>query len=110
MPTCSRRAHCEMRQVPGGCRRQLSQAMQTLVGTKGLSLMLVVTGLRGKAVSKLAFQSDPNALLRGVPRALTGFTLISSLWLSMMIAGLWFGYWIRQEGLQLTHIALLSLP
>jgi uncharacterized membrane protein len=24
-----------------------------------------------------------------------------------MIAGLWFGYWIRQDILQLTHIALL---
>ncbi|BEP96926.1 DUF2165 domain-containing protein (plasmid) [Acidovorax sp. A79] len=27
--------------------------------------------------------------------------------LSMHLGGLWFGYWIRQQSLQLTHIALL---
>ncbi len=27
----------------------------------------------------------------------------------MMSGGLWFGYWIRQEGLQLTHVALLGM-
>lgn len=25
----------------------------------------------------------------------------------MLLGGLWFGYWIRQEGLQLTHLALV---
>ncbi|CAM2827203.1 Predicted small integral membrane protein [Pseudomonas gessardii] len=25
----------------------------------------------------------------------------------MLLAGLWFGYWIRQEGLQLTHLLLV---
>lgn len=45
----------------------------------------------------------------GVAIALTGFALLALLWLGMMIAGLWFGYWIRQEGLQLTHIALLAV-
>jgi len=25
----------------------------------------------------------------------------------MHLAGLWFGYWIRQDTLQLTHVALL---
>jgi predicted small integral membrane protein len=46
---------------------------------------------------------------RGIEAALIGFALLSLLWLGMMIAGLWFGYWIRQEGLQLTHIALLAV-
>ena len=32
---------------------------------------------------------------------------LSAFLLAMHLAGLWFGYWIRQEGLQLTHIALL---
>lgn len=45
----------------------------------------------------------------GVTAALTGFTLLAGLWLLMMIGGLWFGYWIRQERLQLTHIALLAV-
>lgn len=26
---------------------------------------------------------------------------------AMLLGGLWFGYWIRQEGLQLTHLALI---
>ncbi|MEE1867571.1 MULTISPECIES: DUF2165 family protein [Pseudomonas] len=26
---------------------------------------------------------------------------------AMLLGGLWFGYWIRQEGLQLTHLALV---
>ncbi|MCL8040922.1 DUF2165 domain-containing protein, partial [Pseudomonas aeruginosa] len=25
----------------------------------------------------------------------------------MLLGGLWFGYWIRQEGLQLTHLLLV---
>lgn len=33
--------------------------------------------------------------------AMLGFTF------SMLLGGLWFGYWIRQEGLQLTHLVLV---
>jgi len=36
--------------------------------------------------------------------ALSAFT---TFLLAMHLGGLWFGYWIRQERLQLTHIALL---
>lgn len=35
--------------------------------------------------------------------ALSGF---SSFVFAMLLGGLWFGYWIRQEGLQLTHLVL----
>lgn len=45
----------------------------------------------------------------GVAVALGGFALLTILWFMMMIGGLWFGYWIRQEGLQLTHLALLAV-
>ena len=45
----------------------------------------------------------------GVAAALTGFALLTSLWFMMMIGGLWFGYWIRQEVLQLTHLTLLAV-
>lgn len=45
----------------------------------------------------------------GVTAALAGFSLLAGLRLMMMIGGLWFGYWIRQEGPQLTHIALLAV-
>ncbi|CAI8888855.1 MULTISPECIES: DUF2165 family protein [Pseudomonas] len=33
--------------------------------------------------------------------AFLGFTF------AMLLGGLWFGYWIRQEGLQLTHLVLV---
>lgn len=36
--------------------------------------------------------------------ALSGF---AGFIFAMHLGGLWFGYWIRQEGLQLTHLALL---
>jgi predicted small integral membrane protein len=36
-----------------------------------------------------------------------GFSLLAMAWFAMLIGGLWFGYWIRQEILQLTHLALL---
>ncbi|RYX91996.1 MAG: DUF2165 family protein [Comamonadaceae bacterium] len=36
--------------------------------------------------------------------ALTSFTAFI---LAMHLGGMWFAYWIRQEGLQLTHISLL---
>ncbi|MNJ81791.1 hypothetical protein D3C77_807820 [compost metagenome] len=26
---------------------------------------------------------------------------------AMLLGGIWFGYWIRQEGLQLTHLLLM---
>ena len=32
---------------------------------------------------------------------------LSAFLLAMHLGGLWFGYWIRQEGLQLTHLVLL---
>lgn len=35
--------------------------------------------------------------------ALSGF---SAFVFAMLLGGLWFGYWIRQEGLQLTHLVL----
>ncbi|WP_217424828.1 DUF2165 family protein [Pandoraea aquatica] len=41
--------------------------------------------------------------------ATLGLSALSAAWLMMMIGGLWFGYWIRQEGLQLTHMMLLTL-
>lgn len=36
-----------------------------------------------------------------------GLSAFTAFLLAMHLGGLWFAYWIRQEGLQLTHIALL---
>jgi predicted small integral membrane protein len=36
-----------------------------------------------------------------------GFSLLMIAWFAMLVGGLWFGYWIRQDALQMTHLALL---
>jgi predicted small integral membrane protein len=36
-----------------------------------------------------------------------GLSVFTMFLFAMHLGGLWFGYWIRQEGLQLTHIGLL---
>lgn len=41
--------------------------------------------------------------------ATLGLAAHATAWILMMSGGLWFGYWIRQEGLQLTHVALLTM-
>ena len=35
------------------------------------------------------------------------FSLAVIFLCGMLLGGLWFGYWIRQEGLQLTHLLLV---
>lgn len=57
----------------------------------------------------VASQPLPGTALWGASVVLIGFSLLAALWLAIMIGGLWFSYWIRQEGLQLTHIVLLAV-
>jgi predicted small integral membrane protein len=37
------------------------------------------------------------------------FAGLAALWFGFLIAGSWFGCWIRQDGLQRTHLILLGL-
>ena len=37
------------------------------------------------------------------------FAGLAALWFGFLIAGAWFGCWIRQDGLQRTHLVLLGL-
>lgn len=92
-------------------RRALTSSRLAAVA---LVLILVVQiaaalllGLGGALLLADALGAGPP--LWGVAAALAGFALLASLWFMMMIGGLWFGYWIRQEGLQLTHLTLLAV-
>lgn len=67
----------------------------------------VALGIGGALL--ISGQSQGETFSLATSWALIGFTLLTGLWFAMMIGGLWFGYWIRQESLQLTHIALLAL-
>jgi predicted small integral membrane protein len=44
-------------------------------------------------------------------RTLAGYAFagFAALWFGFLIAGTWFGCWIRQDGLQRTHLVLLGL-
>lgn len=39
--------------------------------------------------------------------ALVGLLVCAICWVSMLVGGLWFAYWIRQEGLQIAQLCLL---
>lgn len=97
----------------------LSEApeIKTPLSTRSISAPLVhraallwIMALQGLAAALLV--SGTVALfMAGEPetgRALVNFGLcaLCACWLSMLLGGLWFAYWIRQEGLQLTHLAL----
>lgn len=45
----------------------------------------------------------------GLAMATAGLSALTAAWLVMLCGGLWFAYWIRQEGLQLTHLTLLAV-
>lgn len=52
----------------------------------------------------LVMTGDLTAARPWLNLALTGF---ATFLLAMHLGGLWFGYWIKQEGLQQTHLTLL---
>jgi len=47
-----------------------------------------------------------DGLLAARPWLNVALSAFSAFVFAMLLGGLWFGYWIRQEGLQLTHLAL----
>ncbi|WP_087687742.1 DUF2165 family protein [Pandoraea sp. PE-S2R-1] len=89
------------------------------VDAKGLAVMalIVMIVLQGMAAICLAYGGMQLAVAlasggsdaAGMHWGMFGLTALAAAWLLMMIGGLWFGYWIRQEGLQLTHMMLLVL-
>ena len=47
-----------------------------------------------------------DGLLSARPWLNLALSAFSAFVFAMLLGGLWFGYWIRQEGLQLTHLVL----
>ena len=98
-----------LRQAPAVDTPLLARA----IGSPGLhrAALLLVLGLQILAAVTCALGSYHLAIGGGLMAARPWLNLaLSSLAASlfaMHLGGLWFAYWIRQEGLQLTHIALL---
>jgi predicted small integral membrane protein len=69
-----------------------------------LALQIVAAGACWIGACTLIVGGDLAAARPSLNIAMSGF---AAFLLAMHLGGLWFGYWIRQEGLQLTHIGLL---
>ena len=69
-----------------------------------LALQIVAAGACWIGSYQLVIGGNLGAARPWLNIALSGFAVFL---LAMHLGGLWFGYWIRQEGLQLTHVALL---
>lgn len=74
-----------------------------------IALQIAATVCLGWGGMQLAGAIGHGATAAAIAWATLGLSALSAAWLMMMIGGLWFGYWIRQEGLQLTHMMLLTL-
>ncbi|ODP33459.1 hypothetical protein A9762_19065 [Pandoraea sp. ISTKB] len=74
-----------------------------------IALQIAATVCLGWGGIQLAGAIGHGATATAIAWATLGLSALSAAWLMMMIGGLWFGYWIRQEGLQLTHMMLLTL-
>lgn len=68
----------------------------------GLQAFAAVTALIGSYALLIA-----GNLAMAQPWLNLALSAFAGFLFAMHLGGLWFGYWIRQEGLQLTHIALL---
>ncbi|QPF76103.1 DUF2165 domain-containing protein [Roseateles sp. DAIF2] len=81
-----------------------SPALHRLALLGVLALQLAAAGAGWAGCWQLLVVGDLGAARPWLNLALSGFT---AFLFAMHLGGLWFGYWIRQEGLQLTHVALL---
>lgn len=69
-----------------------------------LALQIVAAGACWTGTYALAVGGDLPGARPALNLAMSSF---AAFLFAMHLGGMWFGYWIRQEGLQLTHIALL---
>ncbi|ALS61560.1 DUF2165 family protein [Pandoraea norimbergensis] len=80
-------------------------ALIAMIVLQGIAAICLAYGGGQLAIALASAGSDAT----GIHWGMFGLTALAAAWLLMMIGGLWFGYWIRQEGLQLTHMMLLVL-
>ena len=72
-----------------------------------LALQVVAAGAFWAGAWPLLFSAD---LAAARPWLNLGLSAFCAFLFAMHLGGLWFGYWIRQEGLQQAHLTLLLWP
>ncbi|MCB1488795.1 MAG: DUF2165 family protein [Bauldia sp.] len=73
-----------------------------------LVAITVVHGINAVLFSVAAVLLLFGSVDAGSTWALWGFAVSGALWFGFLIAGNWFGYWLRLDALQRTHLALLA--
>lgn len=91
--------------IPLKSRRIENGAMHAAVL---LAIVLAQTAL-GILFLTAAYWLIRGDLTAGLVFAEWAFAGLAALWFGFLIGGSWFGYWIRQDGLQRTHLTLLGL-
>jgi len=81
-----------------------SHALHRMALLVVLALQIVAAAACWAGCWQLLVMGDLGAARPWLNLALSAFT---AFLFAMHLGGLWFGYWIRQEGLQLTHLVLL---
>ncbi|KAF1032019.1 MAG: hypothetical protein GAK37_00610 [Pseudomonas sp.] len=82
-----------------------SRGLHTLALLVVLALQVAAALAAWTGTYQLTFGAGLGAARPWINLALGGF---SAFIFAMLLGGLWFGYWIRQEALQLTHLVLLA--
>ncbi|WP_229477159.1 DUF2165 family protein [Massilia rubra] len=98
-----------LRQAPGIATPLLARAIASPLLARVamfivLALQIVAAGACWTGAYALAIGGDLPGARPALNLAMSSF---AAFLFAMHLGGMWFGYWIRQEGLQLTHIGLL---
>lgn len=95
--------------IPLRRRAMHAKGWATLALLTLIALQVIAAVCLGWGGIQLAAALGGGAKATAIAWATLGLSALSAAWLMMMIGGLWFAYWIRQESLQLTHMTLLTL-
>ncbi|VCE55426.1 Predicted small integral membrane protein (DUF2165) [Burkholderia pseudomallei] len=87
------------------CRATASRALHRVALAIVVLLQAFTAIAMWGGVRLLLATAPPHAA--ALPWLDAGATGFAACALVLLLGGLWYGYWIRQEGLQLTHIALV---
>jgi predicted small integral membrane protein len=91
------------RRVTSGAWHRLVYSFVLLVEVGvAILLWLAIAGIAGTLI-------DPSGSAAAITRANLALTAFVAMGFVMAIGGAWFGYYIRQEGMQITHLALIVL-
>lgn len=84
------------------------------IESRVLHRLALIVIILAQAVLGILFAAAAWLILRGAGElarlfATYAFAGLIALWFGFLIAGSWFGYWIRQGDLQRTHLLLLAV-